>query len=45
MLGEIVICKSPVDDNVVQEDGRLIVDCVDDVGFSWDKVVSGNYAL
>ena len=41
MLGEIMICESPVEDNVVQKDGRLIVDCVDDIGFSWDEVVCG----
>jgi hypothetical protein len=39
-----MICESPVEDNVVQEDDRLIIDCVDDVGFSWDEVVSGNMA-
>jgi hypothetical protein len=37
--------ESPLEDNVVQEDGRLIVDSVDDVGFSWDEVVSGNDAF
>ena len=29
----------------MQEDGRLIVDCVNDVGFSWYEVVGGDYAL
>jgi hypothetical protein len=45
LLDEIVICESPVENYVVQEDGRLIVDCVDDVGFSWYEVVGGDYAL
>jgi hypothetical protein len=45
LLDEIVIGESPVENYVVQIDGSLIVDRMYDVGFSWDEVVGGNYAL
>ena len=45
MLDEIVIGESPVENYVVQENGGLIVDRMNDVGISWDKVIGSNYAL
>ena len=46
MLGKIVVCESPVEDDVVQKDGRLVVNGVkNDVGFRWDEVVCGYDAL
>ena len=45
MLDEIVICESPVENYVVQENGGLIVDRMNDVGISWDKMICSNYAL
>jgi hypothetical protein len=45
LLGKVMICESPMKDDVVYNDGRLVVNRVDDVGFRWDEVVCGYDAL
>jgi hypothetical protein len=45
LLGKIVICESPMEDDVVQKDDRLVVDGVNNIGFSWDEVVCGHDAF
>jgi hypothetical protein len=45
LLGEIMICEPPMEDDVVQKDGRLVVDGVNNIDFSWNEVICGYDAL
>ena len=45
MFSEVVICESPMEDDVMEKDGRLIVNGVDDFCFRWYEAICGYDAL